>query len=238
MKRLLLTTALLAAVGASPAYPALQLAFQNGANTLQCADGSACDDAGQANNVIVFNQQVGAFHIDGTATSNTGDTINESNLTITNTSNTTQTLVFAASQNGFVGPVGRVSMSGSGTFDNAIGGSGSLSFHGDPNNALGANTATDTPGTLLFNPSTSVTTDPQAFSGNDIMAAFNAAGPFSMTLDYTITLPAGGQIVGLESAMTASAVPEPSTWVMMGGGFALLSLLGLRKRNRTPRFAI
>ena len=146
--------------------------------------------------------------------------------------------MFAASQNGFGGPVGRVSMSGSGTFDNAIGGSGSLSFHGDPNNALGANTATDTPGTLLFNPSTSVTTDPQAFSGNDIMAAFNAAGPFCMTLDYTITLPAGGQIVGVQRvSMDASAVPEPSTWVMMGGGFALLGLLGLRKRL-VPRFAV
>jgi hypothetical protein len=31
--------------------------------------------------------------------------------------------------------------------------------------------------------------------------------------------------------------PEPSTWVMMGGGFALLAGLGLRKR-RAPRFAV
>ena len=41
-----------------------------------------------------------------------------------------------------------------------------------------------------------------------------------------------------ENMQSINAIPEPSTWVMMGGGFALLGLLGLRKRNRTPRFAV
>jgi hypothetical protein len=48
-----------------------------------------------------------------------------------------------------------------------------------------------------------------------------------------------GAFVGVQSiSMDASVVPEPSTWAMLGAGFALIGLLGLRKRNRTPRFAV
>ena len=59
---------------------------------------------------------------------------------------------------------------------------------------------------------------------------------------FAYTGPGGGQAGGdnvlLDSfAGTAGAVPEPSTWVMMGAGFALLAGLGLRKR-RVPRFAV
>jgi hypothetical protein len=236
LKLLLLAGAALAL--ASPAHAALQLAFQNGASTLNCVDGGVCDVAGPPNQVLVFNQQVGSFHVQGTASAATPDSLSQTNLTITNTSATTQTLVFATSQNGFIGPISFVSMAGAGSFENSIGGSGSLSFHADPGNALGAFTATDTPGALLFNPSTTVTTNPQAFSGNDILAAFSAAGPFSMTLDYSITLPGGGSIVGLESSITAvSGVPEMKTWAMAGVGFGLVGLLGLRKRKSSVSIA-
>jgi hypothetical protein len=34
-----------------------------------------------------------------------------------------------------------------------------------------------------------------------------------------------------------NAVPEPSTWAMLLGGFGLFAILGLRKRS-TPRFAV
>jgi hypothetical protein len=39
------------------------------------------------------------------------------------------------------------------------------------------------------------------------------------------------------SDVAFAAVPEPSTWAMMGAGFAFIAFLGLRKR-RAPRFAV
>ena len=67
---------------------------------------------------------------------------------------------------------------------------------------------------------------------------FSVTGPYGMAESLQLTLQPGA-FVGVQSiSMDATnAVPEPSTWVMMGGGFALLAALGLRKR-RTPRFAV
>lgn len=239
MKMKVVTAAVLAATAAlasSTAHATLQLAFQNGASTFNCADGQVCDLSGPTSNLLVLNQQIGAFHVEGTFAESGAKSLSESNLTITNTSNTSQTLVFAASATGFLGPVHFIGESGSGTFENAIGGSGSLSFHADTANQQGADTATDTPGVLLFNPSTSVLTDPQAFDGNHL-SAFLASNPYSMTLDYSITLPAGGSIVGLESAMTAG-IPEPRTWAMMAIGFVLTAGLGLKRRQRSARYLV
>jgi hypothetical protein len=44
---------------------------------------------------------------------------------------------------------------------------------------------------------------------------------------------AGGSITGFDQSMTTSGViPETSTWVMMGLGFAVLGLAGMRRRDR------
>ena len=66
LHKLLMTTALLAAIGANPAKATLQIAFTDGTNVVTCADGQACDLAGPANNIIILNETVGAFHIIGT----------------------------------------------------------------------------------------------------------------------------------------------------------------------------
>ena len=65
LHKLLLTTALFGAL-ATPAAATLQIAFTDGTNVVTCADGQACDLAGPANNIIVLNETVGAFHIIGT----------------------------------------------------------------------------------------------------------------------------------------------------------------------------
>jgi hypothetical protein len=234
--------AALATILASPAYATLSIAFANGASTLQCQDGQACDLSGPTSNLLVLNQQVGAFHVEGSFAASTfgPNSLSDSNLTITNTSGSAATLTFAVGDTSFLSPVARISMSGSGTFENSIGGSGALSFHADAANAQGGvllGGVPQAPGTLLFNPSTTVTVNPQAFSGNDILASFMSSNPFSMSLDYSLTLPAGGSIVGLESAEVSSAIPEPSTWVLMGSGFAMMGLLAMTRR-KTPRYAL
>jgi hypothetical protein len=79
------------------------------------------------------------------------------------------------------------------------------------------------------------TTDPDSFSGTKF-SAFNASGPFSMTEGATLKLISGGSITGFNQSMT-TAVPEPSTWAMLIGGFSLMAFLGVR-RKRTARYAV
>ena len=241
MKAALLAATAVASVFAftSSASATLSIAFQNGASTFACQDGQFCDLAGPTANLLVLNRQIGAFSVEGSFAESGLRTLSDSNLTITNTSGATATLVFTVGDTGFSPPVHFISMSGSGTVENSIGGSGSLSFHADILNRQGGvlfGGVPTAPGTLLFNPSATFTTDPFAFEGNDIHALFTAGGPFSMALDYSFTVPAGGKIVGLESAMTTSAIPEPRTWVMGMIGFGLLAILGWRRKTR-PRFA-
>jgi hypothetical protein len=59
MNKLLLTTALFAAIGASPAKATLQIAFTDGSTVVTCADGQSCDLAGPAHNIIILNETVG-----------------------------------------------------------------------------------------------------------------------------------------------------------------------------------
>jgi hypothetical protein len=48
----------------------------------------------------------------------------------------------------------------------------------------------------------------------------------------TLHLGAGESIVNRGQTIVGSAVPETSTWVMMGLGFAVLGLAGMRRRDR------
>ena len=46
---------------------------------------------------------------------------------------------------------------------------------------------------------------------------------------YTLLVPAPGAVS--QTLVFGSAIPEPSTWAMMGAGFALLGLVGWKKRS-------
>jgi hypothetical protein len=236
----LLGAASAAALGllCAPAHAVLSIAFQSGLSSLQCQDGQICDLAGPSRNLLVLSQFIGAFHVEGSFAESGARTLSDSNLTITNTSGATQTLFFTVSDTGFAAPTHFINMSGSGTVEDSIGGSGSLSFHADALDRQGGILVAGTPnapGTLLFNPSAVFGANPFAFDGNLQHDGFTASSPFSMTLDYEFTIRPGGSIVGLESAMNTSAIPEPRTWVMGMLGFGLLGLLGWKRKARTPR---
>jgi hypothetical protein len=232
--------ALLASV---PAHAGLNVAFQSGASTFHCADGQiSCDlTSGTPNQILLGITTIGAFTVEGNFSASIfghPNRLSDSNLTITNTSGSTATLVFSVGDTNFVPSTKFVNMSGSGTFNSDIGGSGELSFHADLANGqggiLGPGGVPTTPGVPLFiKNSGPITTDPFAFSGNEDGVSFAAGAPFSMTLDYSLTLLPGASVVGLESSMV-TGVPEPSTWAMVLAGFALIAGMGLVRKKKGP----
>jgi hypothetical protein len=247
MKLSLITVTSLCTIFASaPAWATLSIAFRDTGTTttFACQDQSTpCDTDPAVNALLLSPTVIGDFTVTGSFAQSNAHSLSDANLTITNNGTATDTLVFSVGQTGYAGPVTDINMSGSGTFEGNIGGSGSASFHADSADGqggvldiLGNPTA---PGTLLFNPTSgTITVDPFAFSGNDINEPFSSAGPFSMSLDYSITLLPGASIVGLESAETATAVPEIPTWAMALAGFAGLGFAAMRKGKRDARLAI
>ena len=79
---------------------------------------------------------------------------------------------------------------------------------------------------------------PQSFSFNDIAFGPSTKSPYSMGETLLLTLSPGASLTVDGLSMTASAVPEPKTWAMLVAGFALMGLVGYKRRARTPRFAV
>jgi hypothetical protein len=240
MKNLLLGTTLLAALGAAPAHATLQIAFTDGTNVVTCADGQSCDLAGPTNNIIILNETVGAFHIIGTVAASSSalgdDNLQFSTSLIQNTGSALGHLSIIVGDNNFIGPVEAVRESASLTFNNATGsGASTLRFFADPANGQPAGVGLNIPGVQLFSTSGTPTTDPDSFSGTN-QSPFTAGGLFSMTETANLALKAGGSITGFNESMATTAIPEPKTWAMLGIGFALMGLMGFKRR--TARFAL
>jgi hypothetical protein len=227
---------------AAPASATLQIAFTDGVNVVTCADGQACDLAGPANNIIILNTTVGAFHIIGTvAASNSAlndDNLQFSTSLIQNTGSALGHLTAIVGDTNFVGPVNDIRESASLTFNEAAGsGVSTLRFFADPANGQPAGIGLNIPGSLLFTTSGAPTTNPDSFAGTN-NSPFFAGGLFSMTQTANLALAGGASITGFNESMAATtAVPEPSTWAMLGFGFIGLALAGW-KRNKTARFAV
>ena len=236
MKNLLMSAAVLAAL-ATPAHATLQIAFTDGTNVVTCADGQACDLAGPINNIIVLNETVGAFHIVGTVAASSSalgdDNLQFSTSLIQNTGSTLGHLTAIVGDTNFIGPVDAMRESASLTFNNATGsGASTLRFFADPANGQPAGVGLAIPGVQLFTTSGTPVEDPDSFAGTHV-SPFAAGGLFSMTETANLALRAGGSITGFnESMQSTSAIPEPSTWAMMGLGFAAMAAFAWRRRAR------
>jgi hypothetical protein len=240
MRKILLASTLLAAFGANPAKATLQLSISDGTTTFSCKDGQlGCDQSGGANNLLVVNTTVGGFFVEIALTQSTfggHDILQLSTSDIVNNSAHEGVLSFFASDTGFIPPVKAIEESASLTFNRNIGAADStLEFFADPANGQGANPL-NTPGTLLDSVSGHALTDPDSFSGSRTQA-FVSGSPFSMSESAHLDLISGGSITGFNQSETSSAVPEASTWVMMGLGFGLLGLVGHRRAGLRPAIA-
>ena len=236
MNKLLITTALFAAIGASPAHAVLQIAFTDGTSVVTCADGQSCDLAGPAHNIIILNETVGAFHIIGTVAASVSgkgdDNLQLSTSLIQNTGSSLGHLSIIVGDTNFVGPVTDVRESASLTFNNATGsGASTLRFFADPANGQPAGVGLAIPGQQLFTTSGTPTEDPDSFAGTNL-SPFAAGGLFSMTETANLALRAGGSVTGFNESMQTAAIPEPSTWAMLALGFGGLAFLGAKRRVR------
>ena len=80
-------------------------------------------------------------------------------------------------------------------------------------------------------------TGPHSFSFNGV-GLDKLFGTYGLAESLTLKLQPGATVFVTGVSMDATnAVPEPSTWAMLLGGFGLIGILGLRKR-RVPRFAV
>ena len=221
----------------SVANATLQIAFTDGTNVITCADGQACDLAGPAHNIIILNETVGAFHIIGTVAASTsaaaGDNLQLSTSLIQNTGDSLGHLSIIVGDNNFLPPVSSIQESASLTFNSAVGsGASTLRFFADPANGQPAGVGLNVPGVQLFTTSGTPTTDPDSFAGTH-SSPFSTDALFSMTETANLALKAGGSITGFNESMATSAgvIPEPSTWAMLGIGFAALGWVAFRRKD-------
>lgn len=234
MHKLLLTAALMAAIGASPASARLQIAFSDGVTTATCADGQACDLAGAAHDLLTLNTTVGDFTVSGTfsfSVSGGHNDLSLSSFEVVNNGASAGVLRMVVSDTDFTAPVAEIRESGSLTFNhNSDAEPSTLAFWADAANGQGAGDPIATPGVLLFSASGSAATDPDSFSGTR-SDPFTASALFSMTEGAALALAAGASVTGFNQDMQTS-IPETSTWAMLMLGFCLLGWVSMREHSR------
>jgi PEP-CTERM motif len=233
------------------AHATLQIfGVNNGANLI-CVDNTACDGNPAVGTLFLGGTILsGGILINGSLSTSALnlDILNSSSLAVINTNPTAVSITVSLGDMNFVGPANRFAFSGSGTFQNATGGTITDTWWDDPANAQPAGTSTDRPGNLLGTGSHTSTTLPlDSFAFNQAPTALAApdTGPFSMTLGFDITLPAGNaaciagnlaacpQLISRGQTVSKSlvvAVPEPTSLLIIGAGLLGMGLVHRWKR--------
>jgi hypothetical protein len=151
--------------------------------------------------------------------------LNSSSLQIVNTNNFAVDILVTVSATDFVPPSFAAFTSASGTFQNVSGSTVDLLWWNDPANQQGAETPNDTPGDLLDSFNFVSTFIPQSFAHNGGPFDVTDLLPYSMTLQFNLTLPAGAQLISRGQTMNkdVAQIPEPASLLLFGTGLGLLA---------------
>ena len=151
--------------------------------------------------------------------------LNSSSLQIINTNNFAVDILVAVSATDYQPASDTAFVSGSGTFQNVSGATAELRWWDDPTNQQGAEAPNDTPGNLLDFFSVVAPIAPFSFAHNG--GPFNVSDlvPYSMTLQFHLTLPAHGVLVSRGQTINKNVmtVPEPASSLLLGTGLILLA---------------
>ena len=231
MRKLLLTTALLGAVGTTPAFAAnTAIILWNTSDPLGAEIASGTGSAA----VATSNLDGVTITLSTVNRTTAPNQLTEGNILISNTDATAQTIKIIAGANGFTPGASEFKLTGT---IGVISGLADLGVQYAVDSANTLNGLNETlAGAVINSFDSGGLTGPFSFSKN--LTGFDSVlGPYGMAEELTLTLQPGASIFVQGASMTASAVPEPGTWAMLLAGFGLVGALGLRKR-RVPRFAV
>ncbi len=159
----------------------------------------------------------------------------EANINIDNNTDSVQVLRIIGGVNGLFGVTKGFTLTGT------VGGQNGVSdlvgaFFADGTNSLNGQSFTPF-GDLLQTFDSGSLSGTQSFSFNGF-GPDHLNGPYGLAESLTLTLQPGAGVFVQGMSMSASGVPEPKTWAMMGIGFGLMALMGYKSRkNRLASIA-
>ena len=224
-----------AAALSTQAGATLQFSVGAGDESYTCVDNSPCD-TNPATGIISI-PEISFEGITGTdvTVTATGEVLSFTVGSLTNDTGGTLSANFAVSDTGFGSDPTRFKTVFTTTWRDALGSSIDVGWFDDPENAQGANSPTDTPGSEFDSFDAAAISTESDTESHSATGALDVSPPFSVTVGGSIVLVNGGTESASESV--SFAVPEASTWTMMIAGFAGLGLAGYRASRKRSALA-